>query len=332
MSMAVRHYRLVIVVALALLVVGGLLRLRSADDEVATATVTTGSLEPQIEATGILEPANAVTVSGRVGGWLRLIAVAPGDQVVAGDIIAQLDDVPLQAAVDASRRRLEVAEFALTAAELAQTEDDPQQALAIVAATQAIADARASLAAAERDLLATRILAPVGGSVLAVAVADGQAYAPGSPIAIVAEADRLQVRAELDERDVILLSPGAPVALTADALPTIALTGRITAIAPRGERTGGIIVFPVTIALDDVTDDRLRPGMSVTVRFSPPERGEVLLVLAAAVTTVGQRSFLDVVQADVTVRREVTIGAQADGLVEITAGDLRPGDRVRIPG
>jgi RND family efflux transporter MFP subunit len=331
MSALIARRSLLAIGAAILIAAGGWLLLRrSPADSNPTALVSRGRLDQTIETTGVLEPVNAVTISGRVGGLLRLVAVRAGDRVVAGDIVAEIDPEPFEAEVAVVRRQVEAAELSLTAAELDLIDGDVQSALAVVEAAQRIEAARAALAAAERDLTATVVLAPVGGTVLAVAAGEGQAYPAGSPIAIVGEGDRLQVRAELDEIDVVRLSLGAAAEVVADARPAAPQTGEVAAIAPRGENTGGVTLFPVTIALAGPLDPALRPGMSVTVRLPVADGGELLLVPAEAITTVGRRSFVDVVADGQIVRREVTTGARAAGLVEITSGELRAGERVRL--
>ncbi len=67
-------------------------------------------------------------------------------------------------------------------------------------------------------------------------------------------------------------------------------------------------------------------------RFSAVAAPEALVVPAEAVRSVGRRSFLTVLRDDGPVTVEVTTGLRADGLVEISAGDVREGERVRLPG
>ena len=106
------------------------------DDASTTARVTRGRLEQAIETTGILEPSDAVVVTGRISGRMAVVAVRPGDRVAPGDIVAQLDRAHFPAAVAAATGSLNAAELALTLLEA--TAATPAES---VAAAQPVTDA-----------------------------------------------------------------------------------------------------------------------------------------------------------------------------------------------
>ena len=197
-------------------------------------------------------------------------------------------------------------------------------------AAQRVADAHAALNAAEGDLAASMILTRVAGTVLTVDVVEGQGYAASGPIATLNAGNRLQVIAELDELDVPRVPVGTDVTVVVDAFPAVELAGRVERIGARGEARGGGTVFPTAVAVADFQGLAVRPGMTVSVRVPAIVAVDAVRVPAAAVQTVGQRSFVEVVRDGGVTRVEVRTGLRAGGLVEITAGDLRPGERVRI--
>ena len=317
---------------LALAVVAAwLLVVRVGTQDVATVIVTQGQLRQTIETTGVLEPVNPLIVDGQVSGRLQMLGVRDGERVTAGDILAQLDRAPFTAAVERATRARDTAEFALTQAEAAGVAQGQTARDAIVAA-QRVADARAGLAAAEHELAATAILAPAAGTVLEVSVIEGQGYAAGAPIATLNVGDQLQVVADLDEVDVPHVPSGTDVTVVVEAFPAVELHGLVDRIAPQGTARGGGVIFPTTIEVDDFQGVAARPGMTVSVRIPAVVLGSALRVPAGAVATVGERSFVHVVRGGKTVRVEVTTGLRAGGLVEITSGDLRVGERVVADG
>lgn len=292
-------------------------------------TVTRGRLEQTVETSGAIEAARPVVVGGRVSARLVLLAVLPGDRVAIGDIVALLDPGPYEATMAAAARAVAAAELALTAAEAT-----PRAAgsIAGLAAGQRVAEAKAARQAAQRDLEAATVLSPVAGTVLSVEATEGQAYAAAAPLITIAADDRLRIAIELDEIDAARLSPGTDVTIVLAAFPAEELDGVVTTIAPAGVERAGGTVFTATAEIGDFRGVTVKPGMTATVRIPSVAVDGALLVPSAAISTVGERSFVDVVRGERSVRVEVMPGLRDGGVVEIVAGDLREGERVRLGG
>src|SRR5690625_6651675 len=60
-------------------------------EPLATATVKRGDIEALVTATGVLQPRNFVDVGAQVSGQLEKLHVEVGDQVQAGDLLAEID-------------------------------------------------------------------------------------------------------------------------------------------------------------------------------------------------------------------------------------------------
>jgi RND family efflux transporter MFP subunit len=310
-------------------------RLGGGDGDRATAEVTRGSLAQTIETTGTVRPADPATVTSPVSGLVAQLGVWPGDAVAVGDIVAELDRAPFEAAVAEAERAVIQADLAASAAaaqtEAAQPGDLATPAQALVA-TQRAEEARAALDAARRALSGTTLIAPVAGTVLSVEVAEGAPVEAGSPVATINGGDRFEVAADLDEVDIPNVPVGSTVSVRVDAFPAAELGGTVAAIAPVGEPQGGGVVFPTTIALDDPTGTglALRPGMTAAVAIPASAVEGATLVPEAAVETVGRRSFVRLLEDGEERRVEIVPGLRADGLVEVAAGEVAPGDRVLL--
>jgi HlyD family secretion protein len=94
--------------------------------------------------------------------------------------------------------------------------------------------ARLDLWAAQVELEKTRIRSPIAGTVLQVQAKLGELAAPSSlqPLLVLGDISALQVRAELDERDISKISVGQPVVVRADAFRGYEFAGKVSAIAP----------------------------------------------------------------------------------------------------
>jgi len=319
-----------VVVALVVLVVAVVGGWRDGDDASVT-VVARSDLEQTIETTGVVEPVEAVIASGAVSGRVEIVAVRAGDRVERHDIVARLDRAPFEAAGAAARRAVEAAELRLTLIET-EAASEGETAVEAVAAAAAAGAARAALGAAEEDLLATAVLAPAAGTVLAVEVVEGQPYEAGAPIATINAGDRLHVVVRLDQIDLPRVPVGSEVRVVVDAFAATELTGRVESVAPGAATEGGGALFAATIAVPELAAIGARPGMTAAVIVPAVVAADVLAVPADAVRTVGRRSFVTVLRGGEAVRVEVGTGLRADGLVEITSGEVREGERVRLDG
>jgi len=132
----------------------------------------------------------------------------------------------------------------------------------------AIANAEASLSAAEYALDRATIKAPFAGTVISVEVSPGQAVTPGQVILSLANLNPLLVETtDLSERDLSRVSIDQAASVTVAGLGKT-FPGKVIRIAPRATKLGGDVVYKVTIQLDEQPAD-LRWGMSATAQIGP---------------------------------------------------------------
>ena len=119
---------------------------------------------------------------------------------------------------------------------------------------------------AKANLEKARLTAPFAGTVVSTAVREGEMVAPGTPIILLADLSQLQVKTtDLDELSVAEVKVGDSVRIIVNAFDNEVLSGKVVAIALRGEKLPtGDIAYTVTIALDE-QDPELRWGMTVKV-------------------------------------------------------------------
>jgi len=289
----------------------------------ATVSVTRGTVERTVLASGVIEAGSLVSVGARESGLIETLAVGLGDKVTEGDLIAQIDSLDqqndvLQAEADlaqiaaqivASNASLKEAELAmnrkrtlndknLTATSVVEAAD---AALAVARAQLGSLDAqkaRASVAvsSARLALERTRITAPVSGTVVAVVTAQGQTVNASSntpTIVKIADLARMVVKAEISEADVTRVAPGQSASLTLLGEPDVAIAATLRAIepAPASIKESDEIATDQAIyynALFDVVnpDGKLRIGMTAEVKISLSQATDVPLVLASTLGAV----------------------------------------------
>lgn len=171
-----------------------------------------GDYEIVIEANGIIQPHNEVTLSAEVSGLVRSISprLDAGAYFDEGDVLVTLDQRDYVTALDVVRAREKSARAAeslaqqnfdrlqqlfttnnISEAEVAEAEATLKQAAA------ASETATAEVAQAERDLERTEIRAPFAGRVRSKAVGIGQSVGPGTPLATAFAVDFAEVRLPL---------------------------------------------------------------------------------------------------------------------------------------
>jgi HlyD family secretion protein len=190
---------------------------------------------------------------------------------------AQPDEVAEAAAlVQQAQAALDFVKSGARAEEIAVAQGD------VDIATALLQDALVALAE-------TELRAPFTGTVTALTIDSGARIAPDAPVIQLADLSAWRIETiDLTELDVGGIAPGDPVTITFDALPALALTGRVVRIRPVGETGGGVevasplpqrdmteaehlardIVFRVVIA-PDTHEPRLLWNMTALVDFGP---------------------------------------------------------------
>jgi HlyD family secretion protein len=113
-----------------------------------------------------------------------------------------------------------------------------------------------------------------------------------------------------------------------DALPGMLITGRVKSVAPAASQIGGVVVYKVTIVLDE-TDLPLRVGMSATADITTQELENVLLVpnWAIRIDRDTGHTFVNLLLDDQVQETEVTIGVRGEDFSQVLSA-LSEGDIV----
>jgi HlyD family secretion protein len=142
-----------------------------------------------------------------------------------------------------------------------------------------VASARGDLSFARVNLEKLRIRAPIDGTVLQVNINPGELATPTSlsPLLLIANLSTLNVRAELDERDMAGIKVGQPATIRAAAFPGKEFTGEVSSIAPlvepsrlgaRAQQGNRSDVDSVEVLVRLSQPGPLTAGMKVDVYFS----------------------------------------------------------------
>lgn len=283
-------------------------------------------LQDEILSIGSAKGVQSVEASFEVTGRLTALAVAAGDRVATGDVMAELDAEAAQLSVDRARLVLENARKTVVRLEqLAQS--GAATTLQRQDAELVLRTAELEQQSAERDLADHRLLAPVSGYVGLIAPQVGDLVTPSTPITRIEDRSRLIIEFRVPERVASLVAVGGPVQATAISWPGQAIEGRIVAVDNRVEETSRTLLVQASI---DNADDRLRAGMAIqiTMIFTG---AEVPAVDPMAVQWGTDGAFVWVVRNTKAARLPIRILQRSDQAVLIDAA-FQPGDLVVTEG
>lgn len=227
-----------------------------------TEAVRTGKIEQTVLATGMLQASKLVNVGAQVSGQIESLAVALGEQVKEGDLIAQIDSLSQQnnlkeaeaslksidAQIRAKKAQIEQASLEFARQERMQAANasaraDFESARASLTVYRAELEqlnaqreqAVVSVDTAKLDLGYTEITAPMDGTVVYTAVEQGQtvnANQSTPTIVEMAQLDKMTVEAQISEADVINVKPGQEAYFTILGQPDKRYRGTLRAIEP----------------------------------------------------------------------------------------------------
>ena len=299
-----------------------------AKDEVPrTVPVVRGNVEETVLASGTIQASSLVSVGAEVSGRIKSLNVALGDDVKAGDVIAEIDSLNQENAVKAAEASLAniEAQQTIQEASLAQARvaldraeklnpqklisDADYQAAQLNVQTaegqlQAIAaqiqQAEINVDAAKLNLDRTRIVAPSDGTIVAVAVEVGQSVNANnaSPTIVkIANLDKMVVKAEISEADVPRVEPGQRVYFTILGDPDTKIEATLRAVEPAPESiaddsttasSSSTAIYYNGLFDVDNPDHRLRISMTAQVTIVLQSADDVLTVPASVLTSKGR--------------------------------------------
>jgi RND family efflux transporter MFP subunit len=194
---------------------------------------------------GNLTAINAPTISAETSGRIIKVLVNEGQSVAAGDVLAEIDPVPLQLALQSSQADVERLDALATNEQLKVQRYT--EALKLKSIPQILMDeANAQLRSYRAQLLAaqvnveshqiqlskTKILAPFAGTIQKKIISEGDFIDTGKPAFQFVASQRLRAIFAFPETQVDLLYKGQPVSLSLAINPNQKVMAQVTEIVP----------------------------------------------------------------------------------------------------
>jgi RND family efflux transporter MFP subunit len=218
-----------------------------------------GKVNDRLQAIGDGDAIHSVIVTPLVSGQIAEVMIGNGEKVVAGQVIARLDDDVEKIAVASAKVALQAAENKLT------RNEDLKQIISradLQDAQSAVETARLVLSAAELSLSRRLIRTPVGGVAGIVTISTGDYVSVSSPIVTIDDRSRLLVDFWVPERFTGLVREGQIVEANPIARPGKSYSGKISAIDNRIDIASRTLHLQAEIPNEG---DELRAGQSFQV-------------------------------------------------------------------
>ena len=242
----------------------------------------------KVNASGKIQPEEAVQITSTITGWITDITVMEGDTVVPGQHLISIDEKQIRPRYNNALSQVKSSEANLQRVKsqrdrtksLFSQNLSSKQELEQVEASYQIAlsqaeQANANLLSAEDELSKTRLTAPKYGVVTSITKEEGEMAVGGmfnpGVLMTIADLGRMEVEVDVNENDVVNIEIGDSSEIEIDAYPDTIFYGVVSEIAHTAQATNmgmqnQVTNFKVKIRMISVPD-KIRPGMSSTVNI-----------------------------------------------------------------
>jgi HlyD family secretion protein len=260
--------------------------------------VERGSVKSTVSATGTLGAVRTVQVGTQVSGQIAALYVDFNDHVKKGQLIARIDPVLQQAAVQDAQAGLAKAQAVYTQTQLdyerskklhdQQIATDAEYNVAQSSYAQAqagLTSAKINLERAKQNLAYTNIYSPIDGVVVERAMDVGQTVAASfsaPQLFIIAnDLSRMQILASVDESDIGKIETGQPVTFTVQSFPDRTFSGTVDQVRLNSTTVNNVVSYTAVVSVSN-EDGKLLPGMTANVKLQTASADDVLTVPSTA--------------------------------------------------
>lgn len=322
--------------------------------EFAVMTVSAADASLTTDYPATLHGKNDVEIRPQISGFLTKVHVKEGQHVSAGQVLFTIDQVQLQASVDAAKAAVAVAQANVNTAKTNMANNKILLDKNIIAPTayQTSVDAynaamaqlnqsKANLVSSQKNLSYTVVTAPAPGIVGTIDNKEGSLVSPSTLLTVLSDNGGMEAYFSMTEKEVLALTDGGTRTVNAavNTMPEVELQladgtmypqkGKIISISGvLDQATGSALVkaaFPNP-------EGMLRSGNTGIVKIPNMQR-DVIQIPQTATFEIQDMKFVYVLGDSAKVhQRPIEIDENNDGKNYIVTSGLTPGDVIVVEG
>jgi HlyD family secretion protein len=308
-----------------------------------TETIGRGDIEALVVTSGTLNPLETIDIGAQVSGRIEKLYADFNSPVKQGEIVAELDQEPLQMKIqqneasyksrvaaleqakvnqDTAQKSYERAKSLFAKSLLSVEEMDAAEAnylnakSSLVSAEASLAQAKTTLDLSKVDLSYAIIRSPVDGVVITRKVNIGQTLQSGFNVPVLfqvaTDLTKMKVECSVDESDIGKVKEGQKVRFTVEAYPNEQFNGVVQQVRVSPETVQNVVTYTTIVNVDN-PEKKLLPGMTATVSIIVGEAKNVLRVSNAALRFTPTLSAEEMARIQQEMRDRFMAQRQAQG-------------------
>lgn len=279
---------------------------------------------------GIVEEREGTAVSFTSMGMVKRMPVSEGQIVSKGQLIAEIDDTQARSMLNGAEAQMTQANDALKRYKMLYDKGSLPE-VQWVEIQSKVAQAKAQLEIAQKNLADCRLTAPVSGIIGRKQIGVGETALPSQAVVNILDISSVKVKVAIPEAEISHINAQTPSSIRVDAINQRFQGGRIE----KGVQADALThTYDIRIHVAN-NDHKLLPGMVASVSFlsMPTQQTEQITLPVTSLQKKADGSlFVWTIAPDNTAHRTtVNIGHTQGNHVSITSG-LQTGQRVVTEG
>ncbi|GAB4028170.1 MAG: hypothetical protein Fur0011_7530 [Candidatus Microgenomates bacterium] len=289
-------------------------------------SVKTGSIKDTIELSGKVTAEGVATLRFPTGGLVNYLGAQEGDTVKKWQTLASIDTRQLQKTLE---QKLNL--YAIQRATFDQTVDDNDNSIPdgdlgrelnrLLAKNQyQLENTVKDVEYLDLSIKLARLSTPLAGILVKSPIKTTGVNVLATDTWTVVDPTSLYFSADLDETDLKHVRVGQKVEITLDAYPDKKYESVVSSIAYTPKETTSGTVYEIKLAIPATELGDLRIGLNGSATIILMEKNDVLLLPSSAIKFEGTKSTVLVRDGNNYQSREIELGIENEGFVEITKG------------
>jgi RND family efflux transporter MFP subunit len=294
---------------------------------VSVAAASYKNLSESLTLIGTFEPHKDIKLVSEITGKVVKVGVEEGQFVKPGQLIAQVDNEMIRAQLIAAEANFERAQKDVVRFENLR-KGNAATDIQVEDANLRLKSAESQLLTLRKQLRNTTIVAPIGGTVTTRSFELGSVLLPGTALVEITDISKLKLLVQVPEKEVVKYKEGGQINVQADVYPGVTFSGKVTLVGVKADAAHN---YPVEIMVANQASQPLRAGMYGRAATGVAVKDSALAIPRAALIGSVKNPQVYVVDNNKAVLKNIRIGADSQGQVEVVSG-LQAGEKVVVSG